>query len=423
MNRSKKKTSKVSTRGVSKPTLQPVITNDPAINKKISKQPIESASAIRVLFGVIGVSLISVPICYLLSYMKQMKNSLNVFLYSAVICISVAPITYFLLIKHLLHIKKDVFFYVFTIFSFTAIADLLLALTINNYSSAFLFYLEEGEVYLKTGHGLFINYWDGITHYILYLIMSYCMLTQQTQTKFYRFLSLFWCGSIINSLIVLVGGAAVGQYGAHIKPSCLLNVPYTVFPLIFMFRQFSTRSNFIQQQLKGKNKESTIRKSSLIIRSFDILFIIYMIFGITFAIFRVLHALKTPLTTNSIYYKYEPYILNKSGFPLVQLLTYAFYFVPYYCLTIVALLFYNQQPSNFQWLPDWTMVHAGAAAQAQFSYLLSSLHNPPLFPDASWSAISSEYWLITVGLNVVLAIVPQLFVFRICIGNRDRDFY
>jgi hypothetical protein len=422
MYRSKKKKLKASNRDVLQSSSQPIITSDQNIIKKIPMQPIESASASRVLFGVIGVSFLSVPICYMLSYMKQMEDPLNVFLYSLVICTSVAPITYFLLIKHLLHVKRDMYFYVFTIFSFTAIADLLLALTISNYSSAFLFYLKEGEVYLKTAHGLFINYWDGTVHYTLYLIMLYCILTQQTQTKFYRFLSLFWCGSIINSLIVLVGGAAVGQYGAHIKPSCLLNIPYMVFPLIFMLRQFHARPNFIQQQIKGKNKESIVLKS-FILRPFDIFFIGYMLFAIIFAIFRVLHVLKTPMMVNSIYYEYEPYILNTSGFPLVQLLTYAFYFVPYYCAAIIALLFYNQQPSKFQWLPDWTMVHAGAAAQAQFSYFLSSLHNPPLFPDASWSAIPSQYWLTTATLNLVLAIVPQLFVFRVCAGNRDRDFY
>jgi hypothetical protein len=188
-----------------------------------------------------------------------------------------------------------------------------------------------------------------------------------------------------------------------------------------MIRQFRTRSNFIQQQIK-ENKKSTI-PTSLISRPADIFFIVYMIFSIVFAIFRALHALKTPMMVNSFYYEYEPYILNKSGFPLVQLLTYAFYFVPYYCAAIDALLFHNQRPSKFQWLPDWTMVHAGAAAQAQFSYLLSSLHNPPLFPDQSWSAIPSQYWLITVSLNLVLAITPQLFAFRVCARNRDKDFY
>ncbi|CAF0894111.1 unnamed protein product [Rotaria sordida] len=421
MYRSKKKKSKVSTHDTIETNSQIITTNDQNLNSKIEMQMIESESAIRILIGIIGVSLLSVPICYILSYMKQMKNSLNVFLYSVIICISVALLTYYLLIKHLLYIKKEMYFYIFTIFSFTAIADFLLALTIDNYSLAFHFYLNQGEVYLKTSHGLYINYWDGTIHYTLYLIMLYYMLKQQTETKFFRFLSLFWCGSIINSLIVLLGGAAIGQYGIHIKPSYLLNIPYTIFPIIFMIRKFNSRSNFIQQERKKIKK--SINLKSLIFRPWDIFFIFYMLFAIIFAIFRALHALKVPMMSKSIYYEYEPYILNESGFPLIQLLTYAFYFVPYYCSAINALLFYNQQPSKFQWLPDWTMVHAGAAAQAQFSYLFSSLHNPPLFPDSSWSPIPSQYWFTSVSLNAILAIVPQLFAFRICTGNRDKDFY
>ncbi|CAF4652567.1 unnamed protein product [Rotaria sp. Silwood2] len=191
----KKKNSKASNRDTHESSPQSIMMNNQNLNNKIETESVKSESAIRIFIGIIGVSLLSVPICYILSYMKQMKNSLNVFLYAAVICISVAPLTYFLLIKHLLHVKKEMYFYVFTIFSFTAIADLLLALTIDDYSSAFHFYLNQGEVYLKTSHGLYINYWDGTTHYTLYLIMLYCMLKQKTETKFFRFLSLFWCGS------------------------------------------------------------------------------------------------------------------------------------------------------------------------------------------------------------------------------------
>ncbi|CAF0811947.1 unnamed protein product [Didymodactylos carnosus] len=308
------------------------------------------------------------------------------------------------------------------LFGIVAVADLLLALTIDNYSSAFHFYLEQGEVYLKTSHGLFINYWDGTVHYTLYLTMLYCMLAKQTQTKFYRFLSLFWCGSILNSLIVLLGGAAVGRYGTHIKPSYLLNIPYVMFPLIFVLRQFRTRTSFIQQQQVEVNKKATNLKP-LISRPLDMFFVAYMVFAILLAIFRVLHVLQTPMMVHSIYYKYEPYMLNTSGFPLLQLLTYAFYFIPYYYSAINALLFYNEQSSKFQWLPDWTMVHAGAAAQAQFSYLFSSLHSPTLFPDSSWSAIPPKYWFTTVSLNSILAITPQLFAFRVCAGHRDKDFY
>ncbi|CAF0929660.1 unnamed protein product [Adineta steineri] len=421
MNRSKKKKSQTSNGNLAQTNTQATANDNISIENKIMKQSIEQESTVRILFGVIAVSFLSVPICYMLSYMKEMKNSLNVFLYSAVICISVAPLTYFLLIKHLLHVKKEMYFYVFTIFSFTAIADLLLALTIDGYSSAFHFYLEQGEVYLKTSHGLYINYWDGTVHYLLYLIMLYCMLKQKTKTKFFRFLSLFWCGSMINSLIVLVGGAAVGRYGSHIKPSCLLNVPYMMFPLIFLLRQFCTRTTFIQQQIKGNRKP--LRQKSFISHFLDIGFIIYMLFALIFAIFRVLHVLKTPMMKNSFYYEYEPYILNESGFPLVQILIYAFYFIPYYYSAINVLIFNDQESTQFEWFPDWTMVHAGAAAQAQFSYLFSSLYNPPLVSDSTWSAIPSDNWFITVGLNSILAIVPQLFAFRVCGGHRDRDFY
>lgn len=418
----KKKLKAANHEATEKSSQPPIVTNSQAVTKKDDNtEPTEPESATRILLGIVGVSFLSVPICYILSYMQQMKDSLNVFLYAVAICVTVAPLTYFLLIKHLLHVKKETYFYVFTIFSFTAIADLLLALTIDEYSSAFHFYLNEGEVYLKTGHGMFINYWDGTTHYTLYLIMLYCMLKQKTDTKFFRFLSLFWCGSIINSLIVLLGGAATGQFGTHIKPSYLLNIPYTVFPIVFMVRKLSARPDFIQQERKKIKKPTNLK--SLVLRPLDLIFILYMVFGIVFAVFRALHVLKVPMMQNSFYRQYEPYMLNASGFPLVQLLTYAFYFVPFYCSAINALLFHHEQPSKFQWLPDWAMIHAGAAAQAQFSYLLSSLHNPPLFPDASWSAIPSDYWWITVGLNAILAIVPQLFAFRICSGNRDRDFY
>ena len=381
----------------------------------------EPDSAIRILLGVVAVSLLSVPICYFLSYLQQMKNSLNVFLFSVVICASVAPLTYFLLIKQLLHVKKETYVYVFAIFSFTAVADLVLALTIDEYSSAFLFYLEQGEVYLKTAHGLFINYWDGTAHLILYLTMLYCMLKRRTETKFYRFLSLFWSGSILNSLLVLLGGAAVGRYGTHIKPSYLLNIPYALFPLIFALRQFRSRDSFIEQQKRSYSKAR--RLQPLISRPVDLFFIAYLLFATVFSIYRALLVLHTPMMKRSNYYHYEPYILNTSGFPLVQLLTYAFYFVPFYCAAIRALLFHDQQPSQYRWFPDWTMIHAGAAAQAQFSYLLSSLHNPPLFPDPSWSPVPSQYRLITLNFNTILAIVPQLLAVRVSTCSDHKDFY
>ena len=69
------------------------------------------------------------------------------------------------------------------------------------------------------------------------------------------------------------------------------------------------------------------------------------------------------------------------------------------------------------------MIHAGAAAQAQFSYLLSSLNNPPLFPDSSWSPVPNQYRLITLNFNTILAIVPQLLAVRVCADSNHKDFY
>ena len=423
MYRSKKKKQSVShpNAAASKPQPTPKLDDRPDVHEKHAISASEPDSTIRILVGIVAVSLLSIPICYFLSYLQQMKNSLNVFLYSVVICASVTPLTYMLLIKQLLHVKKEMYFYVFTIFSFTAVADLLLALTIDEYSSAFHFYLEQGEVYLKTAHGLFINYWDGTAHLIMYLTMLYCMLTKRTETKFYRFLSLFWSGSILNSLIVLLGGAAVGRYGAHIKPSYLLNVPYVLFPLIFALRQFRSRDAFIAQQNRSSTKIR--RLQPLITRPMDLLFVAYLLFATVFSIYRALHVLQTSMMKQSSYYHYEPYMSNTSGFPLVQLLTYAFYFIPFYCAAIRALLFYDQQASQYRWFPDWAMIHAGAAAQAQFSYFSSSLHNPPLFPDPSWSPIPTQHRLISMSLNMILAIVPQLLAVRVCAGSNHQDFY
>lgn len=376
----------------------------------------------KIMLGIIVVSFLSVPICYFLSYLPQMADSLNVFLYSAVICCSIVPLTYFTLIRHLVQIRQEVYFYVFTIFAFTAIADLLLALTLNEYSSAFHFYLEQGEVYLKTAHGMFINYWDGSVQYSLYLIMLYCMLKKKTHTKFYRFTSLFWCGSIINSLIVLLGGAAVGQFGSHIKPSYLLNVPYALFPVLYLFKQLRSRNQFIEYHNKQNRAKKQTKTELLWI--FDGLFIIYFVCAIGFSIFRLLHALKTPVTANSQYFNYEPYMLNASGFSVVQILVYAFYFVPFYCGAISSLLFQDSNDkSKYRWLPDWAAVHAGAAAQAQFSYFASSLYNPRICPDPSWSPIPIEYRTTTITINVLLALVPQLFAGRILLADNDQLFY
>ena len=47
---------------------------------------------------------------------------------------------------------------------------------------------------------------------------------------------------------------------------------------------------------------------------------------------------------------------------LLQMLVYMFYFVPYYVMAIYALIYPGQD-----WMPDWSYIHAGAAAQVSLS--------------------------------------------------------
>lgn len=67
---------------------------------------------------------------------------------------------------------------VFGLFCWTGIVDLFIGLELNGFVSNFMgFYLLEGEPYLNTSHGMFINYWDGTVQYALQLssIALFCL--------------------------------------------------------------------------------------------------------------------------------------------------------------------------------------------------------------------------------------------------------
>ncbi|WAQ99057.1 TM6S1-like protein [Mya arenaria] len=74
--------------------------------------------------------------------------------------------------------KKEPLFYVFSIFSFTCVVDLFIALELDGYVKGFMeFYLREGEPYLRSSYGCLINYWDGTGHFAMYLAMIALMST------------------------------------------------------------------------------------------------------------------------------------------------------------------------------------------------------------------------------------------------------
>jgi hypothetical protein len=65
---------------------------------------------------------------------------------------------------------------VFSICCFGSIIDLLIGLENDDVISGFVtFYLKDGEPYLRSAYGTMICYWDGIGHYVMYLMMLSAM--------------------------------------------------------------------------------------------------------------------------------------------------------------------------------------------------------------------------------------------------------
>ena len=64
------------------------------------------------------------------------------------------------------------FIAVFMLGTFSSVVDFLIGLENDGLLFGFVTnYLREGEPYLQTPHGSMICYWDGIAHYIMYILM------------------------------------------------------------------------------------------------------------------------------------------------------------------------------------------------------------------------------------------------------------
>ncbi|XP_025920541.1 transmembrane 6 superfamily member 2 isoform X1 [Apteryx rowi] len=293
---------------------------------------------------------------------------------------------------------QDPLFCVFAVFSFTSVVDLIISLEEDGYISGFVeIYVREGEPYLRTAHGIMICYWDGIVHYALYL----AMITAMSQRKSYRNLGLFWLGSLMMSIVVFLLGNLIGKYSSDISPAFLLNMPYVLILIWAGLRLFQqpkalpclTADKIAEEQHKGLHQ-----------RPQDLGLVLFLILAAAFTFFRGLVVLDCPADSCFEYiYQHEPYLRDPVAYPKAQMLVYLFYVLPFFCLCVYGLV----RP-GCAWMPDWSLVFAGAVAQAQFSHLGSSLHARTPFPyqtpeDAWWS------FLLT---NVLYALGPQLLAYR-----------
>jgi len=243
-------------------------------------------------------------------------------------------------------------------------------------------------------------------------------LNKQPQILTGSILGFIWVGSIMNSLIVFLPGNVIGKFGIHLKESYFLNVPYVIFPLVFAIREFRKASpaKQIDQKLGGRKVARRCGFLSII----DLILIMWLLFAIGLAFFRAVIVQGTPLGISNWWVNnYEPILLDESKWPRLQMMAYAYYFVPFYICAILCLLY----PNGKTWFPDWVALHTGAALQAQFSYIFPAVHQiptaPSTYPNQIWVPVPASGETIFWGVNLSLVVVPLLLFLRVCCVNQS----
>ncbi|XP_074650978.1 transmembrane 6 superfamily member 1-like [Tubulanus polymorphus] len=374
---------------------------------------------------VLGASLLGIPIAYILNTLKMKPNTHDMFTNftdgdNTVMMLGFLSLGLMVLLTYLgfkltkIRDKRpssqiiDPLFFVFSICCFSSVVDLLIGLENDGVISGFVaFYLNDGEPYLRTAHGTCICYWDGTGHYIMYIYMLYSLFSG----KSIRNCGLYWVGSIVHSLVVFLPGNVAGPY--PVKASFLLNVPFVVVPIWSAVR-------FLQERPTAKNisaKRAEVRMEtyqSIWTRPLDILICFYFIAATVVSFFRGFVALGC---CKWYVEDYEPYLNDPVLYPKLQMFVYLFYFIPYYIMSIYGVI-----RQGCCWMNDWSIIHAGAAAQAQVAFIGSSIHHstPIEYRLPQTYQAQCVFWVINLSLLIIPQFIAYKFMKRSSLFNQDK---
>ncbi|XP_066540622.1 transmembrane 6 superfamily member 1-like isoform X2 [Hoplias malabaricus] len=262
------------------------------------------------------------------------------------------------------------------------------------------FYLKQADPNINTAHGHMTSYWNGCAHYLMYLLMVAAI----TWGESYRAIGLYWVGSFLMQIIVYIPASVVGKFGCDVNWLFLLYVLYVCVSIWSCFRVFSQP---VTWSTTLTDVESEQRKCVLQ-RPGDLIFIFGLIAAAGFSVFRGLVALDCAAGVCKDYMlNIEPYIKDPSAFDTVQMLVNMLYSTPCF-----VLMFYGLLVPGCDWLPDLSLVHAGAVAQAQFCHTGASLHTRTPFPHR----VPTQHLPLFLTFNILYTLLPQALSYR-CISR------
>ncbi|KAG4073958.1 hypothetical protein HA402_014163 [Bradysia odoriphaga] len=291
--------------------------------------------------------------------------------------------------------QKDWMKYVFIVFAFTAVIDLIIGLELKGWINGFMsLYLSIGEPYLSSPWGCAIVIFDGTFFYVMYLMLIHNM----SNNKSWRSVGIYWVSGIFNSMIVLLFGVASGK---HSPTFCtFLNVPYAVFPVIVGIRIFS--------------KEKDLSWNVDRLRSNGVLADIAVSIGLIYSIWVVFA--KGMLSIGSQFRIFQDFLsheralldVNPAPFAIIQSLVSLLYALP---ILIVSLVYiFRQRKPQFVW--DLALINGGLLLQAQFSFILTALDSETSATLRS-DTLDLVFWL----NNLILLLAPQAFLWSLYKSN------